>query len=287
MRFPLVAIFMVALKTFEGIEDFVFENETTLKDNYLVFRQQLSLLGQINHEKLGGYKLFNIIEDEITVIVCLQTKQHLLLNPVKQELSLEVYEVLKSIVQHDIIRGLQILGERTLVFKIVKDCNAKFNVFKDRLLCECVATKEISACEGSLQIPSLKDIEEITRMEVSYHKEEYGEKSNCNFQNTIKLVKKKFDEQSILLWKHGNEIVSLINAKIEGNLFYIYHIYTKPSERKKGYGTNLLHKVTSKIIDTEKIKAGLVSQRLDKTTNKVFNKIGFNPIYEIVDIEIL
>lgn len=277
---------MATLKTFEGIEQFVSENETDLKENYLVFRQLLSLLGEIKQGKVEAYKLFNIVRDDKTEIICLQTKQHLLLIPTKPKVSFEVYELLISIIRSSIIAGIEILGERTLVMKITKHFNVQFNVIKDRLLCECKTTKEISVCEGSLQIPLLEDIEEITRMEVSYHKEEYGDKSNCSFQNTKELVKKKFEKQSILLWKHKNEIVSLINANIEGDLFYIYHIYTKPSERKKGFGTNLLHKVTSKIIDSEKIKAGLVSQRLDSATNKIFHEIGFVPVYELLDIEI-
>jgi len=89
------------------------------------------------------------------------------------------------------------------------------------------------------------------------------------------------------LWKNNNKIVSLINANFEGDFFYIYHIYTKPTERKKGFGTNLLQKVTSKIINSEKIKAGLVSQRNDNSTNKIFKEIGFVPIYEILNAETL
>lgn len=79
----------------------------------------------------------------------------------------------------------------------------------------------------------MDDIEEITRMELAYHKEEYGDKSNYDLQRTQELVLEKFKRQSILLWQNENEIVSLINANYEGDFFYIYHIYTKPSQRKK------------------------------------------------------
>jgi len=278
--------FMATLQTFEGIEQFVFENQTDLKNNYLIFRQLLSFLGHINQGKIEDHKLFNINENGIPEIICLQTKLHLLLIPIKKEVSSKAYELLKSIIKPNISTGVEILGERTLVLKIIKDCNAQFNVIKDRLFCECEKTMGIRDCEGSLQIPMLEDIEEITEMEISYHKEEYGDKSNCDFQETKKLVEKKFENQSILLWKNKSKIVSLINANIEGDLFYINHIYTKPTERKKGFGTNLLQKVTSKIIDSDKIKAGLVSQRLDSATNKIFNDIGFAPIYEMLDVEI-
>ena len=241
----------------------------------------------MNNGQIESYKLFNIIENDTNKIICLQTKRHLLLVPIKKEISIEAYELLKSTIEPNIVAGIEILGETNLVLRIVKDCNAKFNVIKDRLICECEKTKEIRPCEGSLQIPTLKDIEEITRMEMDYHKEEYGDKSNCEFQETQELVIEKFDKQSLLLWKSQNEIVSIINANFEGDLFYVFHIYTKPSQRKKGFGTNLLHEVISKIISTEKIKAGLVSQKNDIATNKVFNEIGFVPIYEMFDIEIL
>jgi predicted GNAT family acetyltransferase len=279
--------FMATLKTFAGIAEFISENEADLNKNYLVFRQFLALLAHINKGKIDGYKLFNIIENDTNQILCLQTKRQLLFFSIKKEISLEAYELLKSKIQTYIIAGIEILGETNLVLKIVKDCSAKFNVLKDRLICVCEKTKEIQPSEGNLQIPLPKDIEEIARMEMEYHKEEYGDKSNCEFQKTKELVIEKLHKQSLLLWKSKNEIVSIIHAKIEGDLFYIYHIYTKPSERKKGFGTNLLHTVTSKVIEKEKIKAGLVSQKNDNATNKIFNDIGFVPIYETFDIEIL
>lgn len=278
---------MTTLQTFEGIEQFVFENQITLKENYLIFRQLLSFIGLIKKNNVVNYKLFNIIENNSIEITCLQTKLHLLIIPTKQKVSIDTYQLLKSTISPTISAGLEILGERTLVLKIIEDLDIQHKIIKDRLICECEKTKRIRACDGSLQIPLFNEIEEITKMEMAYHKEEYGDKSNCDFVETKKLVEGNFKNQSILLWKKGNEIVSLINANIEGDLFYINHIYTKPSERKKGFGTNLLHKVTSRIIDSEKIKAGLVSQRLDEATNKVFTDIGFAPFYEMLDIKIV
>jgi predicted GNAT family acetyltransferase len=276
---------MATLKTFEGIEHFLSVNQAEIKDNYLVFRQLLYCLGIINQGSVGGYELFNLNQNYLTEIICLKTKRHLILISTKQKISFEVYELLKSMIQPVVTEAIEILGERNLVLKIIKDCNLQFKIIKDRLFWECKKTKDILACSGSLHIPVADDIGEITRMEVNFHKEEFGDESNCDFEETKVLVEKRIENQSILLWKNNNEIVSLINAKIEGDFFYIYHIYTKPTERRKGFGTNLLHNVTSKVIDTEKIRAGVVSQRLNIFTNKIFNVIGFLPVYEMIDTE--
>ncbi len=192
---------MATLKIFDRIEQFLSHNEIELKNQYLIFRQLLSILEQVSQGKIGAFKLFNVVENDNTEFICLQTKPYLIIIPIKTENNVNAYQLLKSTLQSSIMSGVEILGERTLIFKILEDLNVKFNIIKDRLLYECEKTKEISPCEGSLQIPIWEEIEEITTMELNYHKEEYGDKSNHDFQRTKQLVEEKMKKQSFCCGK--------------------------------------------------------------------------------------
>lgn len=138
---------MATLNTFKGIEDFVTYNVVELKKQYLIFRQLLSILKKANQDKFRPYKLFNVVEKEITEIICLQTKSYIVAVSTKADINPDVYQLLKSTIKSGIITGVEILGERTLVTKLIEDFNLQFTIIKDRLVYECETTKEISACE--------------------------------------------------------------------------------------------------------------------------------------------
>ena len=62
--------------------------------------------------------------------------------------------------------------------------------------------------------------------------------------------------------------------------------FVKESQRKKGYGTLLLEKVTQNLLkDNDEV--WLLSDKNDVGSNNIFVKLGYKPIYETGDYIVL
>jgi predicted GNAT family acetyltransferase len=61
-------------------------------------------------------------------------------------------------------------------------------------------------------------------------------------------------------------------------------VYTPVNQRKKGYASSLVHFLSQFILDNGK-KAGLFTNASNPTSNKIYQKIGYNPNGIVSDVE--
>ena len=101
----------------------------------------------------------------------------------------------------------------------------------------------------------------------------------------IQHVQNLINKSLIYVWEINKEIVSMATIVRETPNFQIVGaVYTPVNQRKKGYASSLVHFLSQFILDNGK-KAGLFTNASNPTSNKIYQKIGYNPNGIVSDIE--
>jgi hypothetical protein len=102
----------------------------------------------------------------------------------------------------------------------------------------------------------------------------------------IQHVQNLINKSLIYVWEINNEIVSMATIVRETPNFQIVGaVYTPVNQRKKGYASSLVHFLSQFILDNGK-KAGLFTNASNPTSNKIYQKIGYNPNGIVSDVEL-
>jgi predicted GNAT family acetyltransferase len=98
-------------------------------------------------------------------------------------------------------------------------------------------------------------------------------------------VQNLVNKSVLYVWEINNEIVSMAAILRETPNFQIVGaVYTPVNQRKNGYASSLVHFLSQFILDNGK-KAGLFTNASNLTSNKIYQKIGYNPNGIVSDLE--
>jgi predicted GNAT family acetyltransferase len=127
--------------------------------------------------------------------------------------------------------------------------------------------------EGCISKPSSGDIKDITEF-IWLFKQDIGidmeTKEQCR-QKAYMLVQ----EGSLYLWKNSyHENVAMCSYGSDGRLGKVMHVYTKSSERRKGYAENLVYEVT-KLIKANGLLPVLYTDADYVASNECYKRIGY------------
>lgn len=176
-------------------------------------------------------------------------------------------------------------GTYSLVTEILKASNRKLEIFKDRIFYSCSTLnnldKEINfeklLCEK-------KDLEELAEMVCEYFEDEYDGKNNKDYDAVLLQVENQINNNTLWNLKHNGKIKSICSIiQTSSGTPIIGSFFTKRNERNLGYGTALIKTVTNNLLKISG-KVWLISDKKNIASNKVFNNIGYKPIYETTDV---
>jgi predicted GNAT family acetyltransferase len=101
----------------------------------------------------------------------------------------------------------------------------------------------------------------------------------------IQLVQNLVNKSVLYVWEINNEIVSMAAILRETpNSQILGAVFTPVNQRKNGYASSLVHFLSQFILDNGK-KAGLFTNAGNPTSNKIYQKIGYNPNGIVSDFE--
>ncbi len=97
-----------------------------------------------------------------------------------------------------------------------------------------------------------------------------------------KRIENAIERKMTYFLKVNDEVVSM--AKKVGttpNGQRINAVYTPPEKRRKGYGTEVVAKLSKKVLDEGKKYCYLFTDLANPTSNKIYQKIGYQPVIDI------
>jgi predicted GNAT family acetyltransferase len=176
-------------------------------------------------------------------------------------------------------------GTSSLVTEILESSNRKLEIFKDRIFYSCSKLNSFNEkVEFQKLLCSKNDTEELAEMVCEYFEDEYKGKNNKDFDAVLQQVEYQIANNKLWNLKHNGKIksiCSIIQTSI-GNPI-IGSFYTKRSERNLGYGTELIRAVTKDLLEVTN-EVWLISDKESLESNKVFNNIGYKPVYKTTDV---
>jgi predicted GNAT family acetyltransferase len=95
-------------------------------------------------------------------------------------------------------------------------------------------------------------------------------------------VEKAIKARKFYLLKVDEKPVSMVkSSSITPNGQAINAVYTPPLERRKGYATEAVAKISQKILDEGKKYCFLFTDLANPTSNKIYQEIGYKPIIDV------
>ena len=266
----------ILIKKFETAQKLIDYNVEYFYNNYFIFYQLTAIIDKIlNGSEIQSSKIF-ILEDEIgNRLVCLHTNLAYLIFGKYSETE-DVVDILQSEINLSELKALQFIGCKDLILNLFKRNNSNYEIIKDRIIYECHSVLNIKIAGGNLKLAEMNNHEELSKMSFDYQKEEYGKNSFRDYNYMSEIVMNGIKSHNFLTWVDNNKICSMLQLTTLGAYGYIGHLFTKETERGKGYASNLVYHATQKILNNNYDKVGLVSDALNLTTNSIFKKVGFS-----------
>lgn len=272
---------MAELKKFHYLRDFIAYNEDRLESNYLSYYHLIGAIERLNSGQAQLFGAFNIDGQHGATIIGLWTTGNILIYSEKWDDDM-ISELNKYIPFAQCTDEFQFGGQRDLVLQVLKSNGIDYYVLKDRLVYECLTVNPAVRANGKMELSSINDLEEISHMSFGYHVEEYDGKGGRDYDSMKIVAKHGIENLSLFVWKDGAicSIAQVIDR--DSNTPMIGQLYTKKDKRSKGYATALLSELTSEILSEGAEKCGLMSDTANPASNKVFEKVGYVPVYKFI-----
>ena len=106
--------------------------------------------------------------------------------------------------------------------------------------------------------------------------------SESQIQASQRRMKKSLENDLVYVLKVNDKIVSMAKkAQTTPNGQIVNAVYSLPNERKKGYATEVVAKVSQSILDSGKKFCFLFTDLANPTSNKIYQTIGYRPIIDM------
>jgi N-acetylglutamate synthase-like GNAT family acetyltransferase len=178
--------------------------------------------------------------------------------------------------------GFHFVGTYDLINELLEKVEIKTIDFKDRFFYKI--SKKIKASKTlPIMYPKLTDLDELAALCMKAHRNEYKELSVRPLEDFIEITKNHISKSSIVINKKGSEITGFCTAMhTESDEPMIGTLYVQDKFRNGGIGKSLLSYLTSELLIKAKA-CYLMTERHNKSANKVMETVGFNKIYEHMD----
>jgi hypothetical protein len=177
-------------------------------------------------------------------------------------------------------------GRKEIILDLAERMRFKYEILNDRLIYDCNNVAALSKkIPGKFGVANISDWATIEKMSVDYYIEEFEGKGQQPIESVKASAYQGIKGGSIFKWSVNGRIVSMArllgdnptNAMIGG-------LFTKVNERKKGYAYILTSELTRHLLNKGISKCGLLTEATKIPTNKIFEKVGYQKVYNWINI---
>jgi len=278
---------MASILKFNTDKEFYDHNYEHMVDNYYIYLQVLKYIPILVEKKAKVFAAFNITDENNNLIIGFHVSYNYYI--FSNGWTPDMLELLAKEVHFDMHKPpYHFIGKKDLILELFKRNTNQWHVYKERLIYECYSVNnQYKKVKGDVQNASLYDIDELAEMTLAYSKEEYPEKEG-DIEKAYGQAHHGITKKKMYVVKKGGIICSMLQVLIdfdsEDEKPIIGSLYTIPSARNKGYASLLLHTVTEGFLKQGFEVIGLLSDVTNPASNKAFLNVGYQPIYDWIDI---
>jgi predicted GNAT family N-acyltransferase len=266
-------------------EDFTGQIKSLIKDEYFKHFYLINSVGQALSGQIQFFDAYTLVDSENeSWIIGFWTNGNYSIygkNWTKKQVKL----VIERINDSDFQKGFHFAGTNELISTIFENYKKDTELFKERIFYKIENKSSVNIDNKvKVELAIEDDLLELTKMVCEYFEDEYKGKNNKIFGEMLPSVQSQIMNDKIWVLKEDSELkcfCSLIDTEV--GIPIVGSFFTYRNERGKGYGTNLLSKVSNEIVE-ELGEVWLMSDKHSPESNAVFIKIGYESIYETKDI---
>lgn len=273
---------MTTIRTFNDFQEFLTYNKNEIIGNYYAHYHFLRTLKKLESKELKLYEFYNIIGDNSRSIMCIWVDNIYYIYG--QNWDEEMIQKAVDKIQPQKYRNYTFLGQRYLIDKIFQTANIKIESRRNRIAYSCNKMNQfISNIDGNIENASLKYIDQIIALGIQYYEEEFEGHGTKTQEEVCKTIINSIESRNLYSLRINDTIHSIVTViSYDRNKPMIGSLYTLESSRNKGYAYKLLYEVTKGLLESGYNECGLLSNADNPSSNHIFTKIGYRPLYDLV-----
>jgi predicted GNAT family acetyltransferase len=146
------------------------------------------------------------------------------------------------------------------------------------------AVNKLPVAPGRFEMANYKDVDLVTAWSMVFEEEKDPAVRKSKDQ-VLKATQDKIAAGDVFQWTNQGAIVSIaaINRRTK-NAGIVGLVYTPEEHRRQGYATSLVQRLSAHILQNGFKYCGLFTDKANPTSNHIYQKIGYEPIAEYLDI---
>jgi len=135
---------------------------------------------------------------------------------------------------------------------------------------------------GEFRPAAVKDIELARQWGRGFYEDCFGDE---HYERTMATAEEKVKNGTLFMWADGAPRSMAGRTRPTPHGEAVSFVYTPPGERRKGYATAVVARLSQQILDEGKLFCTLYTDLSNPTSNSIYQKIGYRPIADVIDID--
>lgn len=265
---------------FDRFQDFLNHNRQEMMSNYFTYYHFIQTVKMLNAGTMDVFAAYNVQDDDGSDIICVWTTGHYFLYG--NQWNDEVLAYLTKEIQFEKLKNFNFLGRTELILALLEKQKISYEILKDRIVYECTSVKNDIVLNEAYNIENadVNDFNELVQMDKDNYVEEYRGEGQKTVEQMAAGIASGIENNKLFVLKDEEGICSMMQViNDRQSLPMIGNLYTKEQKRNNGCAVNLLYAITEGLFANGAKKCGLVSDKTNPASNKVFLKVGYVPVY--------
>ena len=135
---------------------------------------------------------------------------------------------------------------------------------------------------GELRPAEMEDLELAQQWARGFYDDCF---SDGHHERTVAATEDKIRNRGLFFWVDGVPRSMAGRSRPTPHGEAIGFVYTPPSERRKGYASAVVARLSQRILDDGRQFCTLYTDLSNPTSNSIYQKIGYRPVADVVDLE--
>jgi predicted GNAT family acetyltransferase len=149
-------------------------------------------------------------------------------------------------------------------------------------LYELRTVQQIQYPEGTFRQANSDDLELAIKWSNSFYDDCFGDSEDIPKDGCF--AKLLVEEGNLYFWGNPDPVSMAALTRPTPHGIAIGYVYTPPQYRRKGYASAITAQLSQYALDNGKKFCTLYTDSSNPTTNSIYQKIGYNPVADIMDV---
>ncbi|ERJ11706.1 GNAT family N-acetyltransferase [Haloplasma contractile] len=278
----------IELNTFENLELFKERERSFLYNKEIINGLMIGLLERLEHDLEINY-MAEIVKDGEPIVVILQTHPKQAIFAYADEIKSKDLKEAARLIVNDYPELPGVIGERDITLEL----GAYIARLRDRD--SVIAMKQRIYRLDQVEQPA--DFSGATFKKVSMEDNDLVADFICDFfivageeinkEEALKKAKQNIESGYLYGWYVDDKLVSICNSSRKTKTARtVSLVYTPKEERKKGYASNQVAAFSQLLLDEGNQTCVLYTDLKNKTSNKIYQAIGYKPVCDSILIHL-